>query len=140
MNQPPERDLIRYDQSLESLSGRIRETVHGAEADRFHLRTHLLDDGTHLVVVGGFLDSYSFVVLEQELERLIARSATSDGSPAACQETRVIVDLTELEYISSSGVGVLMSGAARLKEQGGALTLANPTDTVRDVFDVLGML
>ena len=44
------------------------------------------------------------------------------------------VDLSELEYVSSAGLGVLVATQKRLMESGGSLQLINMTPHVRSVF------
>jgi len=44
------------------------------------------------------------------------------------------VDLSELEYVSSAGLGVLVATQKRLVDNGGSLHLVNMTPHVRSVF------
>lgn len=46
----------------------------------------------------------------------------------------VIIDMSELEYISSMGLGILVSTFKRLEENGKTLKLKNLNNHVRDVF------
>lgn len=45
-----------------------------------------------------------------------------------------VLDLKDLEYISSLGLGILFSTQIRLKESGHQLKLINMNDHIRDVF------
>lgn len=45
-----------------------------------------------------------------------------------------VIDLKDLEYISSLGLGILFSTQIRLKEKGHHLKLINMNDHIRDVF------
>ncbi len=45
-----------------------------------------------------------------------------------------VIDLKELDYISSLGLGILFSAQIRLKENGHSLKLINMNDHIRDVF------
>ena len=49
------------------------------------------------------------------------------------------LDLTNLEYISSAGLRLLIRTQARLLESGHALRLAHPSDHVRDLFAITGL-
>lgn len=53
---------------------------------------------------------------------------------------RLVVDLTELDYISSAGLRVLLMGAKRLKNEEGRLALCGLNDHIREVFEVSGFL
>jgi len=45
-----------------------------------------------------------------------------------------VIDLKDLDYISSLGLGILFSAQIRLKENGHSLKLINMNDHIRDVF------
>ena len=49
-----------------------------------------------------------------------------------------LVDLKDLEYISSMGLGVLIKTQKRLKQNGAALTLVNVGEHVHEVFQLAG--
>jgi anti-anti-sigma factor len=53
-------------------------------------------------------------------------------------EDRVVVDLVDLEYISSAGLRSLLVGAKRASAKGGKIVLCRPEDYVKEVFDVAG--
>jgi anti-sigma B factor antagonist len=48
----------------------------------------------------------------------------------------VTINLAELEYISSAGLGVLIATHNRLKASGGALILLHPTQHVRHILSL----
>ena len=52
--------------------------------------------------------------------------------------SRAQIDCSELDYISSAGLRVMLSTAKRLKEQGGELRLAALKETVATVFKISG--
>ena len=49
---------------------------------------------------------------------------------------KVLVDFSRTGYIDSSGLGVLVSLAKRLREDGGELRLANLNDDLRTLFEL----
>jgi anti-sigma B factor antagonist len=49
------------------------------------------------------------------------------------------LDFGALEYISSAGLGVLLETQKRLSESGHGLTLASPTEHIRDLFRIAGL-
>lgn len=61
--------------------------------------------------------------IRQEVEQLIGRN-----------ETRIVFDLSTVQYIDSSGVGNIVRCLSRLKESGGALRLAGVQGMVQGVL------
>ena len=53
-------------------------------------------------------------------------------------KTRFVVDFSELSYISSAGLRVLLSTAKKLKPLGGLAVFANLQDNVLEVFEMTG--
>jgi anti-sigma B factor antagonist len=76
----------------------------------------------------GELDMSTAPQLRQELLRL-----TSDGA------TEVTIDLSELEFVDSTGLSVLVTGLKRLRETGGDLALRSPTPGTRRVLEITGL-
>ena len=54
--------------------------------------------------------------------------------------TDVTLDLTELEYVASAGLRVIVSQAKKAGQNGGSLHIANPNDEVMEVFDTTGLI
>jgi len=54
-------------------------------------------------------------------------------------DRRFIIDLAQLDYISSSGLRVLVSAAKRLGNDG-KIVLCSLKDPVREVFNIVGFL
>lgn len=54
------------------------------------------------------------------------------GSPAG-----VVVDLSGVRYMDSSGISVLLSAYHRLRAYGGALALVVPEGSLRDLLDLV---
>ncbi|UCH85521.1 MAG: anti-sigma factor antagonist, partial [Candidatus Latescibacterota bacterium] len=53
--------------------------------------------------------------------------------------TTIVVDLSETEFISSSGVGLLLGSVSSLRERGGDLMLMNIPSLINDIFDILNI-
>lgn len=51
-------------------------------------------------------------------------------------ERKFLVDFEKTGYIDSSGLGVLVSVSKKIREQGGALKLANLNDDLRTLFEL----
>jgi anti-anti-sigma factor len=81
--------------------------------------------GVDLVALRGELDFASG-------EPLSTAFADLTGGPR-----RVVVDLSDLEFVDSSGVKMLVAAARAVEDAGGTFVVAGPTATVRRVFDIL---
>ena len=54
--------------------------------------------------------------------------------------TDITLDLTELEYVASAGLRVIVSQAKKASQNGGSVRITNPNDEVMEVFDVTGLV
>jgi len=66
--------------------------------------------------------------------RFDASQAEKATEELAGKTETIIIDMSELEYISSMGLGILVSTFKRLEEKGHTLKLKNLNNHVRDVF------
>ena len=82
-----------------------------------------------LVEVAGEVDISCASDLREELDRALEMGARS-----------VVLDIAEMSYIDSTGIGVLVGFAKRAEEAGCAFTLRSPLKNVRRVFGLLGVL
>lgn len=83
-------------------------------------------DGSALVIaLEGRLDTTTAPELEAELKTCL------DGI------TDLTLDLTDLDYISSAGLRVLLSAHKTMMKQG-QMKVTNASEIVREVFDVTG--
>ncbi len=55
-------------------------------------------------------------------------------------ETKWVLDMSGVEYISSAGLRVVLLVAKRLKQNGGHLVLCSLQPHVKEVFDISGFL
>lgn len=74
---------------------------------------------------------------------LDSHSAPSVGdalfAAAACQEQAVLVDMSGVGSIDSSGLSVLLSGYRHLSRVGGWLLVVDPSPAVTRVFEISGL-
>ncbi|GEM_PF-132091 len=80
-----------------------------------------------IVVVEGRLDTVSAPDFGSQLQQWI-----SDG------ETRFVLDLADLEYVSSAGLRTILVLAKEAKAQGGEVCCCRVQGLVKQVFDVSG--
>lgn len=78
--------------------------------------------------LSGYLDGHTFVNLERRLEALLTNGAR-----------RMVIELSGLSYIASAGVGAFINMQHMLKKTGGNLQLVKPSDSVREIFSILGL-
>ncbi len=90
------------------------------------LSTSTLQNVT-LVRLSGYLDGHTFIELEKHLDHLIKGG-----------QKRLVLDLNELGYIASAGVGLFINTQHRLKGEG-SVQLVNPSPGVREIFNILGL-
>jgi len=85
---------------------------------RFHLSEEDVDERTHLIAVAGEIH----VSTAPEFSRLLS-AAIGRG------KTQVVLDLSEVEFIDSTGLSVLLNGLRRVTRRGGrmAIVCSNPT-------------
>jgi anti-sigma B factor antagonist len=51
----------------------------------------------------------------------------------------IVLDLSDVDYINSAGLGLLLGTHQRLTSNGHALTIANVTDYVRELLQITGL-
>lgn len=75
----------------------------------------------------GYLDAHTAPKLEETFQDLIDRG-----------NHQIVVNCSNLTYISSAGLGVFMAFVEDLREKQGDIKFSNMTDKVFNVFDLLG--
>jgi anti-sigma B factor antagonist len=100
-----------------------------ASVRHVELKVSTASQGGHAVVsVYGEVDLYTAPRLQAELAALVR-----DGV------SRLVVDLSGVEFCDSTGMNVLLSAMKRLREHGGSLELAAPRSAVRRILQVTGL-
>lgn len=85
--------------------------------------------GVTVLEVKGRLDSTSSPMLGEKLSAILGAA-----------KARVLVDFSQLEYISSAGFRVLLIAAKRADQCTGKLVLCGVSGKVRHLFDLGGFL
>jgi len=67
----------------------------------------------------------------------VLRQAILDQVEAGVKH--LLIDLTRVEYLDSTGLGILIGGVKRLKEQGGSLRLVGPSARITRIFEITGL-
>lgn len=88
----------------------------------------LQEDGIDFIMVIGEIDASSSI----ELDLAIAKSVGEGFS-------KILIDCSALEYISSAGLGVFMSYIEECKDRGIKMVLFGMSDKVVNTFNILGL-
>ncbi len=83
----------------------------------------------NIVTPSGRLDSMTAPSFESEL--LSRTEESTDG---------VIVDFTDLDYVSSAGLRIMLMAAKRMKAASRKLIICGLSDSIHDVFRISGFL
>ncbi len=81
-----------------------------------------------VIAMQGKLDSFSSKVFEEQLLALIAEG-----------HTNLILDCTQLEYVSSAGLRVFYLAANRLQALGGKMVFCAVNENIQRVFDIVDL-
>ena len=77
--------------------------------------------------VKGFLDAHTAPELENAFNGLIDE-----------KKFKVVVNFSDLKYISSAGLGVFMAYVETMRENGGDIKFCGLKEDVYNIFDLLG--
>lgn len=80
-----------------------------------------------VVQVQGKIDTNTSDEAKAHLDQLLGQGAK-----------KILVDFSELEYLSSVGLRLLLATTKDLKAVGGDLRVCNLNETVQDIFDMSG--
>jgi anti-sigma B factor antagonist len=90
--------------------------------------TTITEEIFYIIGVAGDLDASSSVMLDEAFQDAVA-----------LDKKMILVDCTQLNYISSAGLGVFMSYLSDFENQGIALRLFGMSEKVKNVFEMLGL-
>lgn len=82
--------------------------------------------GSQRVSVGGRLDTHTYADFDRTLAPVFGNRLHT-----------LVLDLSELEYISSAGIRSLFKARKALAAHGGKLVVANPQPQIQKVFDLV---
>jgi len=85
------------------------------------------EDNAVILAVKGKIDAVSAPEFEEKLGEWIEKG-----------EINLILDFTDLDYISSAGLRSILATAKRLKAGAGQILLSSMKDAVKEVFEISG--
>jgi anti-sigma B factor antagonist len=80
------------------------------------------------VALRGELDIWTSPRLQDTLDGLVAKGRRD-----------LVLDLRDLDFIDSTGLGTLVAALKRLRGEGGTLTLYSPSPSTYRVFEITGL-
>lgn len=94
----------------------------------FKMETRSVESKPPIIELTGEVDVYTAPQLKQQMIVLLEGGARA-----------LIVDLTKVEYLDSTALGVLIGGLKRLRERDGNVVLVCPSPRIRRVFEITGL-
>ena len=85
-------------------------------------------DGKTIVAVGGEIDVYTAPKLRDKITELVAGGAYD-----------LVVDMQEVEFLDSTGLGVLVGGLKKVRAHSGSLQLVCNQDRLLKIFRITGL-
>ena len=86
-------------------------------------------DGRFRILLEGEIDHHSAVAV---------RSAI-DAKLYEFRPRHTVIDLSRIDFMDSSGLGLIMGRYALMQKLGGGFSVANPNDRVNKIFDLAGL-
>ena len=81
-----------------------------------------------IVEVGGEIDVYTAPTLREQLIDLVSQG-----------HQHIIVDMERVEFLDSTGLGVLVGGLKRVRAQDGSLRLVCTQERILKIFRITGL-
>jgi anti-sigma B factor antagonist len=94
----------------------------------FRLDVERQGDGRAVLRIAGEVDVYTAPQIREQVQDLAAKGTA-----------HLIADLSEVEFIDSSGLGALIGGLRRVREDDGSLILVITTHRVLRVFQLTAL-
>ncbi len=84
-------------------------------------------DEARVLYINGFINAHTVQDFEKSIQSVLSE-----------KNYRILINCKELEYINSSGLGVLMGVIEEIQDNNGFLYLSDMNETVFNIFDTLG--
>jgi anti-sigma B factor antagonist len=81
-----------------------------------------------VVEISGRIDAARAPDLEAELQELLSKG-----------HQNLILDMAKVEFVSSSGLRVMLTARKSAQKSGGDLSIAQPSERVKDTLDIAGL-
>jgi anti-sigma B factor antagonist len=84
--------------------------------------------GANVLTLRGEIDVYTAPQLRQAIVDVVDRGATN-----------LIVDMAQVDFLDSTGLGVLVEGLKRIKAKDGSLSIVATQGKILKIFDITGL-
>ena len=85
-------------------------------------------DGATVLSLRGEIDVYTAPRLRQAIVDLVDAGSS-----------RLVVDMEKVDFLDSTGLGVLVEGLKRVKNRNGTLSIVATQDKILKIFDITGL-
>lgn len=86
------------------------------------------NDNVPIVDLSGDVDAYTCAKLREAIVELLDQG-----------DSRVVIGMSNVDYIDSTGLGTLVGGLRRVSEQKGAMAISGANPQVRKVLSITGL-
>ncbi|MBP7792986.1 MAG: STAS domain-containing protein [Candidatus Goldbacteria bacterium] len=83
-------------------------------------------NGAVILSANGFIDTSTSSAFEEKIKKFYSEN-----------KTKIVLDLSKTEFISSAGWGIMIAYLKRMRNNGGDIRLASMTENVEKVFKLM---
>lgn len=94
----------------------------------FKMDVRTFEKDLPIIDLEGEVDVYTAPQLKQQIINILESGAKE-----------LVVDLTKVDYLDSTALGVLIGGLKRMREVDGNMVLICPSPRIRRVFEITGL-
>ncbi len=87
------------------------------------------EDDVLIVILRGEIDHHTAVGVRGEIDALIYEE----------RPRKTVLDMSAIDFMDSSGLGLIMGRYALMQKIGGDLTLKSPNSRVKKIFELAGL-
>ena len=90
--------------------------------------TRNLADNVSVITLEGEIDVYTSIQLKQDISDILAAGVKY-----------LVLNLSKVEYLDSTGLGVLIGTLKKLRESGGNMIIVGPAMRIMRIFEITGL-
>lgn len=94
-----------------------------------NIKIQQMDKNTVKIILSGQINSDTYETLDRQINELVQKKIST-----------LILDLADVDFVSSAGVGAIIKAKMSLMRYYGELALVNPQPQIRKVFDIMKLL